>query len=355
MIYIQYNAVVEDGGSSILNYNIYIDDGNGGAFGLPINNGLSLTYNTASLTLTTGLTYRFKYSAVNSQGEGPLSDGVAILLAQTPNAPQNFLRVEVTTLPAGTVKVTWQTPASNGGSTITNYKVYLSGKLLYQALNTENSYTYYGLTVGTSYSVGVSAVNIVGESTQSSLTVLAASVPSKQSRPYWKSSSTTDIQVQWSVPSYNGGSPVIQYRVRRDAGPNTSFLAEVTTTNLFYDFTGLLNSVLTYRVQVAAENILGVGEYSDPYEFYAASVPSSPTNFAVASQSTKQISLTWSAPSSIGGCPISGYRLYMEDFYYPSLNLIYDGSSSSSVLQYSVISPTISPLKKYLFAVEAIT
>ena len=96
-------------------------------------------------------------------------------------------------------------------------------------------------------------VNIVGESTQSSLTVLAASVPSKQSRPYWKSSSTTDIQVQWSVPSYNGGSPVIQYRVRRDAGPNTSFLAEVTTTNLFYDFTGLLNSVLTYKVQVAVK------------------------------------------------------------------------------------------------------
>ena len=61
VIHIEYNAVEDDGGSAILNYNIYVDDGNGGAFGTTINNGLSLTYDTSSLTLTTGLTYRFKY------------------------------------------------------------------------------------------------------------------------------------------------------------------------------------------------------------------------------------------------------------------------------------------------------
>lgn len=300
-IYIKYDAVTEDGGSAILNYNIYIDDGNAGAFGSAINNGLSLTYDTSSLTLTAGLTYRFKYSAVNSQGEGPLSDGVAILLAQTPSAPQTLTRVEVTTLAAGNIKVTWQAPASDGGSTISGYNVYLSGKLLYQAKNTEYNYTFYGLTVGTSYSVGVSAVNVVGESTQSTLTVLAASVPSKQSWPYWKSSTTESIEVQWSVPSYDGGSPVIGYQVRRDDGAGTSFLANVTTTDLFYNFTGLSNTVLTYRVQVAAENILGVGEYSDPYQFYAASVPSAPTSFTVVSQSTSMISLSWSKPTTLGG------------------------------------------------------
>ena len=69
---------------------MYVDDGNDGSFSGPYNNGLLLTYNTASLSLTTGLTYRFKYSAVNSEGEGPLSDEVAILLADLPTVPTSF-------------------------------------------------------------------------------------------------------------------------------------------------------------------------------------------------------------------------------------------------------------------------
>ena len=308
VIHIEYNAVEDDGGSAILNYNIYVDDGNRGAFNTTINNGLSLTYDTSSLALTTVLTYRFKYSSVNSQGEGPLSDGDAILLAEVSTAPQNFIRVDTTTLPAGTIRVTWEAPTSDGGSSISGYNIYLSQKLLYQAQNTENSYTFYGFTVSTTYSVIVSSVNAVGEGAQSSLTLLAASNPAKMARPTWKSSSTTDIQVQWTVPSYDGGSPITQYRVRRDDGPSTSFLSDVTTTNLYYDFTGLLNSVLTYRIQVATENALGVGEYSDPFDFYAASPPGTATNFNVNTQSTSQISLSWSKPTLIGSWPISGYN-----------------------------------------------
>jgi hypothetical protein len=72
---------------------VYIDDGNDGPFGGANNNGLSLTMNTLSsgITLTTGLTYRFKYSGVNIQGEGPLSDEVAILMAQVPLTVTNLV------------------------------------------------------------------------------------------------------------------------------------------------------------------------------------------------------------------------------------------------------------------------
>ena len=200
----------------------------------------------------------------------------------------------------------------------------------------------------------MSSVNAVGEGAQSSLTLLAASVPAKMARPTWKSSSITDIQVQWTVPSYDGGSPVTQYRVRRDDGPSTSFLSDVTTTNLYYDFTGLLNLVLTYIIQVAAENVLGVGEYSDSFDFYAASPPETLTNFIVNTQSTSQILLSWSKPTLIGGWSISGYQMYMQDFYYPSLKLIFDGSNNSATPEHPVISPTISTSKTYQFAVETI-
>lgn len=91
-IYIQYNALINNGGSPITQYNVYVNDGNDGPYSAAINNGLSLTYNTASITpaLTTGLTYKFKYSGVNIAGEGPLSDEVAILMAVVPTAPTNF-------------------------------------------------------------------------------------------------------------------------------------------------------------------------------------------------------------------------------------------------------------------------
>jgi hypothetical protein len=90
VIYIQYDEVTEIGGSPLLNYNIYIDDGLAGSFSGPYANGLLLAYNTIALTLTTGRTYQLKYSAVNSEGEGPLSDVVAILLAEVPSIPSSF-------------------------------------------------------------------------------------------------------------------------------------------------------------------------------------------------------------------------------------------------------------------------
>jgi len=69
-----------DGGSPITNYNIYIDDGNGGSFQGPYSSGLATTWNSglippnsSLLPLIAGKIYRVKYSAVNVQGEGPLS------------------------------------------------------------------------------------------------------------------------------------------------------------------------------------------------------------------------------------------------------------------------------------------
>lgn len=71
---------------------MYIDDGNFGPFGPKMDNGLSLTFNTASygLTLVAGQTYRFKYSGENIEGEGETSDEIAILMAQVPTAPTNL-------------------------------------------------------------------------------------------------------------------------------------------------------------------------------------------------------------------------------------------------------------------------
>lgn len=66
-----------------MKYWIYVDDGDFGPFGPAIDNGLSLVFNTASngLVLTPGKTYWFKYSGENIEGEGEMSDEIAVLMA----------------------------------------------------------------------------------------------------------------------------------------------------------------------------------------------------------------------------------------------------------------------------------
>ena len=77
---------------------------------------------------------------------------------------------------AGTNSVTlsWQSPANNGGSTITGYKVYRSTssgtETGYVSLGNVNSYTNTGLTPGVTYFYKVRAVNSVGLSPLSSET-----------------------------------------------------------------------------------------------------------------------------------------------------------------------------------------
>jgi hypothetical protein len=80
----------DDGWSDSLLYNIYIDDGNDGAFSL-VDTTSSLQWNSdnfvngGSITLTEGQIYKARYSAENSYGESDLSDEVSILLASEPD------------------------------------------------------------------------------------------------------------------------------------------------------------------------------------------------------------------------------------------------------------------------------
>lgn len=64
------------------------------------------------------------------------------------------------------------------------------------------------------------------------------------------------------------------YVLRRDAGPLTSFQAQISDTNLFYAFTGLTQDY--YRVQVAAVNSIGQGPWSETATFYTADQPGEP-------------------------------------------------------------------------------
>ena len=72
---------------------------------------------------------------------------------------------------SGQATLNWQAPAFNGGSALTNYKVYRGlasgGETFYANIGNNLSYTNTGLTNGTTYYYKVSAENSVGEGQQS--------------------------------------------------------------------------------------------------------------------------------------------------------------------------------------------
>ena len=121
--------------------------------------------------LTNGTAYRFKVSAYNSIGEGSQSAASSSITpaqaasATVPSAPQLLNAV------AGdsSVTLTWTAPISDGGASVTSYKVYNATTSAEITTNitrpTSTSATITGLTNGTSVQYVVKAVNTAGAGT----------------------------------------------------------------------------------------------------------------------------------------------------------------------------------------------
>ncbi len=110
--------------------------------------------------------------------------------------------------------------------------------------------------------------------------------------------------VSWTVPNDNG-SDLTNYVVTPFIGyfpqaPQT-FTAPATSATL----TGLTNGT-TYRFEVAATNGVGTGANSTPSNAVKVGTPTSPTNIN-ATAGTGSATVTWTAPSSNNGAPITSY------------------------------------------------
>lgn len=120
-------------------------------------------------TVTNETRYYYTVTESNVVGESPKSNETSALPTAftVPTAPTS----PVATPGTGQVVFSWSAPLSNGGSTITNYKIYRgtnpsgAGRNLIRTVNgTTFTITDTGRTAGTTYYYVVSAVNATGES-----------------------------------------------------------------------------------------------------------------------------------------------------------------------------------------------
>jgi len=213
------------------------------------------------------------------------------------------------------VTLNWRAPAWDGGSPITNYRIYrglASGnESLLAEIGNVLTYADSGLMNGQRYYYQVSARNAIGEGSKSPEEYATpAGGPTLPDSPVSlvAAGGIGQITLTWSPPSSNGGSPVTNYSVYRGTVPNgETLLAEIGNVLTFVD-TGL-GSGQRFYYKVAAKNVVGEGAQSNEASARTIAVPGPPVGLsAVAGDG--QVTLTWSPPADNGGSPITNYMVY---------------------------------------------
>ena len=116
------------------------------------------------------------------------------------------------------------------------------------------------------------------------------------------------INLTWSPPSSNGGSPITGYSIYRGTSSGSeTFYKSVGTVTTYLDQS--VTSGTTYFYKIKAVNNVGQSNLSIEASASSITTPGQPTNL-IATPGVNNITLTWSSPSSNGGAPITSYRIY---------------------------------------------
>jgi len=303
-----WSAPANDGGSPVINYTIHRGIAPGAETPLVTVGNILGHVDTG---LTNGQVYYYKLSAINAVGGGPQSNEASATPHPGITAPSEPLGLQAV---GGNAQVllSWSAPASDGGSPVTNYKVYRGvtsgGETYITTVGDVLAHTDSGLTNGQTYYYQVSAVNGIGEgpgSTEASAT--PATVPGA---PTSLSAGAGNAQITliWSTPSDDGGSPILNYTVfRGTTSGGEAFLVKLGNVLTYLD-TSLTNG-LTYYYTVAASNALGQGQDSVEASATPATFPTEPLSLQAFPGNAEAV-LTWSAPATDGGSPITNYWVH---------------------------------------------
>ena len=306
---LSWAAPASDGGSPVSGYNVYQGTSPGKETGIPVN-GSPVTVTSYPVTgLTNGITYYFTVVAVNAAGPGPPSNEASAVPVTVPGPPAGL----AATPGNGQVILSWAAPASDGGSPVTGYDLYVGttadvngGAPLATVAGTAVLVT--GLVNGTTYYFTVVAVNAAGPGPPSNE---ASAVPVTVPGPpagLTAVSGNGQVTLSWAAPASDGGSPVTGYDLYVGTTADVNGGAPLATmAGTAVLVTGLVNGT-TYYFKVTAVNQAGEGPGAEA-KAVPLTVPGPPAGLT-AVPGNGQVTLSWAAPASDGGSPVTGYIIY---------------------------------------------
>ena len=168
---LSWTAPSNDGGATIAGYKIEVSTDGASWSDLVTDTG-STTTSYSHTGLTAGSTRHYRVSAINSAGTGTTSstDSATTTAATKPGTPTGLA---ATANGQTQIDLTWTAPSSNGGASISGYRIEVStdgsswGDLVANTGSTTTSYSHTGLTAGSTRHYRVSAINSAGTGTAS--------------------------------------------------------------------------------------------------------------------------------------------------------------------------------------------
>lgn len=266
-------APSDNGGTAITNYNVYRVSG---ATYTLLGSTTGTTYAATGLTANTSYTFvvRARNLVTDTAGTQSVDSNTATATAPyipppvtVPSVPKSLTATTSTTT-LGAVELSWTVPDSTGGSSITNYYIYVDG--VYQGalggvdLSSTPDYVVTGLNQLNTYTFTVAAVNANGTGPQSSgVSGKASGVPTAPATLTATPDTLTSgkINLSWSAPADEGGG-VTGYRIY-NATDNT-LIVDQATTGTTYSHTGLTIGT-EYSYYVKAYNAIGIAQTLDVY------------------------------------------------------------------------------------------
>ena len=347
-------SVAVDGDTVMVGSNGQGDD-EGAAYLYDIRVWANMDGSTAGTTshFVTGLTndvkHTFAVRAVNYGGESGRSDQVSaepVGAGSVPVKPRNFSAVQIGT---GEVRLEWGQVADPLNVTSYEYKQDTGdGNGTWTPIDPSNATTVSGLSVDSTYTFALRAINSAGASASSDprdVTIAAA-----PAAPTSLNAAPGDSQVllSWRYSGYQTSITGFQYQQKTggDFGDDWTDITGSTAGTRFHIVTGLANGTeITFRVR--AVNVTIGSDATDPpasaRPTAARSRPDRPANFVAVQTGVGQVELKWEAVSLLN---VTGYAYGQDGSWTPI-----QGSDSSTV------SYTVSGLTEettYTFAVRAL-
>lgn len=311
-------------------YKLFRDGGNDGHYSLIYDGTNRPGHKTyISENLETGRYYRFKYLAMNYNGEGPKSDESLIPVCLPPSQLNAPVFTSGTTT---TINLEWVRPMELGGCSLNGYRLY-QGTTSDTALTVEvdtslntNPFaktitvTFGGGNEGTKYRFQLEAITDVGSVKSGIMEVTLSGVPDAPTAgPTKLAAQTNDTQITViildTVQNYNGGT-LKRVHLQMDNNGDGNFTDIVGPENSCIDTIhtvsdGIVSGgIYQFRYRIMNQN--GWSDFSPVTKIVAASTPSFPPRPTLVSATSSQIQLAFSRPKYNGGSSIILYELYIN-------------------------------------------